>query len=67
LAQVETGGDQAIEQDHLDSDRNGEPDVALCVRNRPSAAAKAEKDEADRHDQIALDECNYKIDRDQRV
>jgi hypothetical protein len=46
-AQVEPGGDQAIEQEDLNADRDSETYVPFRIRSRPAAAAETQKNETD--------------------
>ena len=66
-AQAKSGGDQAVQQDDLDADGNSKADVSFRVRSGPSASAEAEKDEANRHDEIAFDQRDNEVDRDECV
>ena len=67
IAESKTGGDEAVEKDDFDPDRDRQTDVPFHIGGCPTAAAEPQKQEPDRDDEIALDERDEKVDRDYDV
>ena len=66
-AKSQSCADEAVEENDLDSDRNGQADETLDIRGGPATASESKKDESNGDNEIALDYGDHEVNGDDDV